>query len=108
MVKELFSCAVAFRNDCAIAYLCGELDMSTADCVKAPLVPLAVAGWDIVLELSNLTFVGTAGLRALADIQESAAAAGGSTRMAEVPDIVRRLLSVTGMEDRFAIAAHTT
>jgi anti-anti-sigma factor len=62
----------------------------------------------MIVDLSGLSFFGTAGLTALADLQRHASMAGGSVRLAGLPAPVRRLLAVTGTQDWFTIDAGTT
>jgi anti-anti-sigma factor len=106
-MKQLFSCTVDFGPGCAIAYLGGELDAQTAECLTAVVSPLANASCDIVVNLSGLGFLGTAGVVALTDLQRDATAAGGSLRLTELPALAWRALAVTGMRDGFSIASHT-
>lgn len=103
-MNRLFSCAVVFTGDCPVAYLDGELDMSTVKCLVDRLTPLATAGFDIIVNLAGLTFLGTAGLLAMAELQRATDAAGGSVLLAEPPTLVWRVLAVAGMKDRFTIA----
>jgi anti-sigma B factor antagonist len=104
---NIFTCTVDFDNESAVAHLSGELDMSTVACLVDRLCPLAAMGRDIVVDLSGLSFLGTAGVVAFCELQRSATAAGGSVRLSEVPTPARRALAVTGMQDRFTIVAHT-
>jgi anti-sigma B factor antagonist len=106
-MKILFSCTVDLDEQCAVAHLNGELDKSNVGCLTARLRPLAAAGRDMVVDLSGLSFFGTAGLTALANLQWHAAMAGGSVRLAGLPAPVRRLLAVTGTQDWFTIDAAT-
>jgi anti-sigma B factor antagonist len=102
-MKQIFSCTVVFKPKCAVAYLDGELDMFTVRCLVSRLTPLAVEGRDIVLDVSGLRFLGVAALRALADLQGRATAAGGSVRLAQPPALLSRVLAVAGMQDAFTI-----
>src|SRR4030088_2746837 len=100
-MKNLFTCTVVYQPDCTVAYLEGELDMSTAESLRVRLAPLVGLGCNVVVNLADLRFLGTAGLRALAEIARDATAAGGSVCLAEVPDLVSRVLTITGMRDSF-------
>jgi anti-sigma B factor antagonist len=103
-MKQLFSCTVLLNGEGIVAYLDGELDMNTAECLVARIAPLAVGGHDVTVNLSGLTFLGTIGVVVLADLSRCATAAGGSIRLAEMTELVLRVLSVTGMQDRFTVA----
>jgi hypothetical protein len=50
---RLFSCTVALKPETTVAYLDGELDMSTA-VSHDPFGPLAKAGSDIIVNLSGV------------------------------------------------------
>ena len=81
MRRELFSCTVAPDDDRTMAYLHGELDASNVDRPVHQLAPAANTGSHIVLSLSGLRFMGTAGLSALVDLKGRAARAEGSLRL---------------------------
>jgi anti-anti-sigma factor len=62
-----------------------------------------MTGRDIVVDLSGLSFVDTAGVIALVDLQRHATTAGGSLRLTKPPRLLRRLLELAGMKDMFAV-----
>src|ERR1700682_5351899 len=82
---NIFSCGVDFHGECAVAYLRGELDSCTVEHLVDRLCPLAMAGQDIVGDLSRLQFVATAGLTALDELERHASAAGGAIRLTDQP-----------------------
>jgi anti-anti-sigma factor len=100
---DIFTCTVDIDEQRAVAYLNGELDMSTAQCLVDRLRPVALAGRDLVVDLAGISFFGTAALTALAELDRRATAAGGSIRLSQLPAPVWRLLAVTGTADRFDI-----
>jgi anti-anti-sigma factor len=104
---DLFSCRIVVDDEAVIVYLNGEIDMCTVESLVDRLCPLAAAGNDIIMDLSGLSFLGTAGLGAFFELQKHATTAGGSMRLSAVPAPVWRLLAVTGMRDRFTIVEHT-
>jgi anti-anti-sigma factor len=71
---------VALKPETTVAYLNGELDMSTARRLTIRLGPLAKAGSDIIVNLSGVRYMGSAGQRALRELQRDATAAGGSVK----------------------------
>jgi anti-sigma B factor antagonist len=103
---DIFTCAVDIDEQCAVAYLNGELDMSTAPCLVERLRPIAMAGRDLVVDLSGISFFGASALTALAELERRATAAGGSIRLSQLPTPVWRLLAATGNADRFDIVQH--
>lgn len=102
--NEPFSCNVTVTPRYAMAYVQGELDISTVGGLTAQLAPLAGAGGDIIVDLSGLSFLGSAGLRGLAELDEIATTAGGSLMLAGMPHFIHRLLSIAGMDGHFTAA----
>jgi hypothetical protein len=77
---------VALKPETTVAYLNGELDMSTASCLT----------------------IRSARQRALRELQRDATAAGGSVSLTDVPDLVSELLGDAGMLNRIAIVGERT
>jgi anti-anti-sigma factor len=94
---------VLFNDNRALAYLHGELDACSVSCLRARLIPVAMTGRDIVIDVAGLDFVDTAGVVALIDLQREALKAGGSLRLTKLPRLLRRLLQIAGMKDKFTI-----
>jgi anti-anti-sigma factor len=70
----------AVHLDGSLIYaLDGELDLATADVLRSRVAQLAPApgGGPIVLDLSRLSFIDCAGLRALCQLHEAFRASGG-------------------------------
>lgn len=100
------SCTVLFSDNRAVAHLHGELDACTVICLRSRLMPIAMAGRDIIINLARLDFVDTAGLVALIDLQREAHRAGGSLRLTKPPRPLRRLLALAGINELFTIVDH--
>ena len=97
------SCTVLFNDNRALTYLHGELDACSVSCLRARLIPVAMTGRDIVIDVAGLDFVDTAGVVALIDLQREARRAGGSLRLTKLPRRLRRLLQIAGMKHKFTI-----
>jgi anti-sigma B factor antagonist len=97
------SCTVLLSDNRALADLHGELDACSVSCLRARLMPVARTGRDIIVDLAGLEFVDTAGVVALIDLQREARRAGGSLRLTKPPRLLRRLLRLVGMKDKFTI-----
>jgi anti-anti-sigma factor len=106
VTMHIFTCEVDIDERRAVAYLNGELDMSTAHCLVDRLRLVAMAGRDLVVDLAGISCFGAAALTALAELDRRATAAGGSIRLSQLPAPVWRLLAVTGTADRFDILQH--
>jgi anti-sigma B factor antagonist len=100
------SCTVLSSDNRAVAHLHGELDACSVGCLRARLMPVAMAGRDLIIDLARLEFVDTAGLVALVDLQREARRAGGSLRLTRPPRPLRRLLQLAGIKDMFTIVDH--
>jgi anti-sigma B factor antagonist len=105
---EIFTCAVEIDEQRAVAYLNGELDMSTVPGLLDRLQPVAMAGRDLVVDLAGISFFGTAALTALAELDRHATASGGSIQLSHLPAPVWRVLVLTGTADRFRILQELT
>ena len=102
-----FCCRTVVSSDnCTVAYLHGELDACSATCLMARLTPVAMAGRDIVVDPAGLSFADTAGVIALVDLLRVATTAGGSLRLTKPPRLLRRLLTLTGINDVFVVLDH--
>lgn len=78
----------------------GELDAATAPDLVAALRPLvAHPSGSVVVNMSEVSFMDSSGLRALIHAANDAKAAGGSVVLVAVSAAVNRLLEVTGLVD---------
>ncbi|MET8877756.1 STAS domain-containing protein [Nocardia sp. NPDC004604] len=79
---------------CAVG---GEVDYLTADTLRRSLVgALPTAGAVVVIDLSQVTFFGVAGLRVLMDARSWCAHSGRRLQLITGPRCVDRLLEVAG------------
>lgn len=75
--------------------LIGELDLATSSRVLEELCPLAREGGDIVVDLTELTFMDVTGLQAIASVAKALRGNGQLVLDRPVPQI-RRLFSLCG------------
>jgi anti-sigma B factor antagonist len=76
--------------------LIGELDIATADGFLAKSDELLAEGYErLVLDLRELTFMDSTGLRAIVTLHRTAASA--VLRIVDGPDHVQRLFTITGL-----------
>jgi anti-anti-sigma factor len=79
----------------------GELDLSTVGKVQDELSRVEASSPAIVvLDLSNLTFLDSTGLRCLVTADERAREAGRRVVIVRGPEAVQRVFSITRLEDR--------
>ncbi len=86
----------------------GEIDLKSADTLRVELGDgLATAGPFVVVDLSEVTFIDSSGLKALEDSRQRAAVAGTSVALACGQERLIRLLRITGLDTRFTVIAAT-
>lgn len=93
MVAEL---RLETGNDVGVWRVIGELDTHTAPHLAARLGEIDT-GTDVVLDLSQMPFVSSAGLSVMLNAQRSFADGGGSLRVAHPTTAVARLIQISGV-----------
>lgn len=76
----------------------GVLDSHTADQLAAKLDALGTTA-DATLELHEIEFIDSSGLRVIVAAHQDFEAAGHALTLAGASDSVRRLLEITGLQD---------
>ncbi len=66
-----FDVSVELDGDVAFVEVVGELDMVTADGLRAALIPFFGTYKTVVFELGALTFLDTSGFRAIEDVTDA-------------------------------------
>ena len=95
---------VTHGSDATVVHVVGEIDTLTAPVLRAqldehlPTVPL------LVLDLSDVTFLGSAGLAVLVAAKDAADARGHTLRLVCGSRIVIRALEATGLLTLFDVA----
>ena len=89
------------RGDVALLRLSGEVDVAASGPVRAR-VDAAAAG-ALVVDLSEVTFVDSSGLRELLRARMECDRRGGRLVLTGVPAVLERLLDLTGTAALFAI-----
>ncbi len=82
----------------AFVTVTGEIDIVTVARLREELDGLAAAGLAVVADLDRVSFIGAAGLGALAGAAGLAAAHGGSLRVVCARPLTRRLVVLTGLD----------
>jgi anti-sigma B factor antagonist len=97
---------VDVRHDggAAIVSMAGELDVSTApELVDICRSVYAQGTRDVVLDLTDTSFLDSSGLRALIGAQQLFGDDGGNVRLSHPSEPVMRLLEITGLSAYFSI-----
>ena len=95
---------VTHGNDATVVHVVGEIDTLTAPVLRAQLDEQSPAVPLLVLELSDVTFLGSAGLAVLVAAKDAADARGHTLRLVCGSRIVIRALEATGLLTLFDVA----
>ena len=77
--------------------LSGELDMATAETLRDALQPVVQADGRLVLDVGEVTFIDSSGLRALLELSQQMNGAAPLV-LSQVSSSVRRLFDIVGFE----------
>jgi anti-anti-sigma factor len=95
-----FSISTSDRDGCAVVMIRGELDLATAPDLEAVVTERLDAGQDVVVDLRELAFMDSTGLRVL--VAAHARVEGGSQSFRVVrprPGApIRKILAIAGVE----------
>ncbi|MBR4427630.1 MAG: STAS domain-containing protein [Spirochaetales bacterium] len=80
----------------------GRLDTNTAPMLNADLTESLEGMTELVLDLKDLEYISSAGVRVLLSAYKVMSKRGGMV-LKNLPDMVREVLSVTGLLDFFTI-----
>ena len=81
----------------------GEIDLATADAVRADLHAALERSGNVVLDLREVTFMDTQGLAVVIETQQSSAEDGTRFAITRAPDHVHRLFDMIGLTPRLTI-----
>jgi anti-sigma B factor antagonist len=88
----------------SVIHLEGTIDGSSAPAAQAAIVPLLKPGCRLVLDLSGVEFMSSAGLRLMLLIFRQVSGAGGKVAMIGLSEEIRDTMSLTGFLDFFTTA----
>ena len=91
-------------GDGTVLRLAGELDLATADQLRARLAD-AAAVRRVVVDLAGLDFLDVAGLNTLLEANRNLAAHGGRLLLRRPRPMVLRMLGLLGLDDAVEIQA---
>ena len=98
------------NDDTTLVRVMGELDLSTSGRIETDLLRLIHEGLGrrLYLDLSQLTFLDSTGLRALWRTRQHAQAAGAQLFISAASDSVMRVLQVTKLDRVFKLIGDET
>ncbi|MBD2211667.1 anti-sigma factor antagonist [Calothrix sp. FACHB-156] len=88
-------------EDVKVAELTGDVDASTAPSVTEKVLPLAQPGSKILLDMTAVPYMSSAGLRMLLSLYRQATAKEGKLVLVGLTEDIRDTMSVTGFLDFF-------
>lgn len=88
-----------------IVALVGELDGNTAPAVQDEVLPLVGPGVKILLDMTDLDYMSSAGARTMLLIYREISQQEGSVLLAALNDEIADMLAATGFLDYFELAA---
>jgi anti-anti-sigma factor len=91
------------HDDTVVLALRGELDLASADIVRARLDELRAAGEPALLDIEELYFMDSSGLRLVLDAAEASDKTGWPFSLTHGPEQVRRLFESTRVTERLPI-----
>ena len=94
---------------CEIVHIGGRVDSSNAPEMQERLNALIKRGrYNLVLNMKDVSFVSSAGLRTLLATLQACKKQGGDVRLSEVSDQVARVLELTSFDIHFKCFASDT
>jgi anti-sigma B factor antagonist len=88
------------KGDALVVAPRGEIDLATVDFVRDAVEREKQAGDAVVLDLREVAFMDTSGLRYVLELVESASQDGFDVRLVRGPSAVQRVFEVSGLEPR--------
>jgi anti-anti-sigma factor len=106
---KLFGVALHDENGGVRAEISGEIDLSVIDDLEGQLAPALERSPDpLVLDLREVEFLDSSGLRFVLALNEQAAADGRRFALVAAGDPVMRVLKLAGIDDRLEIVGDPT
>jgi anti-sigma B factor antagonist len=103
-IPSPFRCEVSPDRDRVIVRLVGELDLAEAPAVARTLEEILGAGFErLVIDLRDLSFLDSSGLRTLLSAHHAACARNARMSLIVGSSEVRRLLELTAADSLFTI-----
>jgi anti-sigma B factor antagonist len=90
-------------KEIAIVELTGDIDASTAPKIQAQVLPIIQSNNKILLDLSGVPYMSSAGLRVLLSLYRQTTAKNGSLVLVGISEEIEDTMSVTGFLDFFTV-----
>jgi anti-sigma B factor antagonist len=86
-----------------VVVLNGELDANTSPAAQQAIMPLATSGAKILLDMTGVSFMSSAGLRLLLSTYRQVSTLGGTVALAGLSEELKDTMSMTGFLSFFTI-----
>lgn len=101
---ELMEIDIEHVSEVAVVGLFGRFDSNTAHKVQQTTLPLAKAGHKILLDMTNVNYMSSAGLRTLLTLYRTVREQHGSIALAGLNEELTDVMSITGFIEFFSKA----
>jgi anti-sigma B factor antagonist len=98
-----FSTDVQARGDWTIVSVTGEIDAYTAPALQSAIAPQVTPGVGLVLDLSEVRFIDSTGLRVLVETLRLVREADGVLKLVTKSDQTLKLLRITALDKVFDV-----
>jgi anti-sigma B factor antagonist len=90
-------------DDVTVVALAGELDGKTAPVAQAKVLPLAQSGCKLLVDMSKVPYMSSAGLRMMLLIYRQVSASDGQSVLVGLSEEIKDTMEVTGFLDYFEV-----
>jgi anti-sigma B factor antagonist len=97
-MEKPFDITVDERGDHALVSLCGEFDLAAVEAVETALRPLETRFPTVILDLREVSFLDSTGLRAIVSADARARKGGFELKIVRGSEEVQKLLYLAGLD----------
>jgi anti-sigma B factor antagonist len=97
--------ALADAQEVTIVELAGDVDGSTASTIQAQVLALAEPGAKLLMDMSQVPYMSSAGLRMLLSVYRQVTAKEGKVVLVGLSEEIQDTMSITGFLDFFTTRA---
>ena len=90
-------------DDVTVVAISGELDGKTAPVAQNEILPLAVPGCKLLIDMSKVPYMSSAGLRMMLLIYRQVTANSGQSVLVGLSEEIKDTMEVTGFLDYFEV-----
>jgi anti-sigma B factor antagonist len=100
---SVLQCSVESEPAATVVHVAGEIDLDSEPDLRDLVMRALLGESPVVVDLSEVSFIDSAGLRLLVDAHAEAAAKRLSLRIVEGQGRVRRVLEIAGLREHLAV-----